>query len=291
MTWQEAVARVVEAVGHPIEVTRDGACEAATWWFVPYRWIGCAGFFVDKIDGLVTQLGSCHQPDLYFWAHDRGFRYPCDLIVEQVYDLAGTVAFLKSVLAYPEADQRPGRGWSSEALTQALGALPCRFRHQDFWFELPEFRSHASPSLFEYSLERDSGPDPKAGARRVVLTIEAFRAIAEQPDYVELLQCAHDRGVVDVIATREHHHHCCHDAIEIPRNDRKKITPEGRSLLKAAHRAVRRRQLVPCRIAEDTAAPHLIVGDRALSAPRGSEPISVDAFRLLLMSWCGTGNR
>jgi hypothetical protein len=309
MTWTEAVARVAEKIGHPIDVAPDGACESATWWFVPYGWIGCAGHFVDKVDGFVTQLGSCHRLDLCFWAHDRGFRYPCDLVVEEVHDLAGTVAFLESVLAYPEADQTPGRAWSSEALMQALSTPPRLFRHQKFWFELPKFRAHALPSLFSYRLERDSGSDPKAGAKRVLLAIEAFRAIAEQADYVELLQRAHDRGVVDVVATHEHHHHCCHDEMESPRDHRKKRTPEDRLLLKAARLVVRRRETVPCRITQpakpprnevtwpsvdeawlialNTVAPHLIVGDPVVSVPPGSELIGVEAFRLLLMSLLG----
>jgi hypothetical protein len=58
MPWTEAVARVAEELGHPIDVAPDGACEAATWWFVPFSWIGCSGFFVDKTDGFVLQLGT-----------------------------------------------------------------------------------------------------------------------------------------------------------------------------------------------------------------------------------------
>jgi hypothetical protein len=275
MTWDEALARVAAKVGHPIEVTQEGACESATWWYVPYTWIGCSGYFVDKADGLVTELGSCHPVDLDFWAHDRGFRYPCDVIIERVHDLAGTITFLQSVLAYPEANQRPRRGWSSAALTRTLSALPCRFRHQELWFQLPDFRERALPSLFEYRLERDSGPDPKPRAKRVLLTMEAFRAIAERPDDVELLQRAHDAGIVDVIATWEHYDHSCHDAIEIPRDERKKVTPEGRSLLKEARRVAKRREQVPCRIV-GAVPPHIVVG--------ATPGMDLEAFRAWLIS-------
>src|SRR5947209_19220264 len=47
MTWTEAVAAVSATLGAPIDVSPEGACEAPTWWFVPFTWIGCSGFFVD----------------------------------------------------------------------------------------------------------------------------------------------------------------------------------------------------------------------------------------------------
>lgn len=47
--------------------------ESDRWWYIPYRWIGCMGFIVNKADGSVNWLGSgvCSLSDC-FWGHDRG---------------------------------------------------------------------------------------------------------------------------------------------------------------------------------------------------------------------------
>ena len=43
----------------------------ANWWYVPYRWIGCNGFIVNKQDGYVNWLGSALTLRQCFWGHER----------------------------------------------------------------------------------------------------------------------------------------------------------------------------------------------------------------------------
>jgi hypothetical protein len=43
-----------------------------TWWYIPYRWIGCSGFIVNMNDGYVNWLGSALKLRQCFWGHERG---------------------------------------------------------------------------------------------------------------------------------------------------------------------------------------------------------------------------
>src|SRR5687768_6533534 len=43
------------------------ALEAATWWYLPYSWIGCSGFVVEKATGQVHQMGSGAGLETYLW--------------------------------------------------------------------------------------------------------------------------------------------------------------------------------------------------------------------------------
>jgi hypothetical protein len=43
-----------------------------TWWYIPYSWIGCAGFIVNMGDGYVNWLGSPFRLRQCFWGHERG---------------------------------------------------------------------------------------------------------------------------------------------------------------------------------------------------------------------------
>ena len=56
-----------------IEYDRSRVIESKDWWYIPYGWIGCFGFFVDKEDAYVDWLGSgMFTIEDCIWAHDRG---------------------------------------------------------------------------------------------------------------------------------------------------------------------------------------------------------------------------
>jgi len=53
--------------------------ENERWWHIPYGWIGCFGFIVNKSDLDVNWLGSASMSlDDCFWGHDHGVY--CDLV-------------------------------------------------------------------------------------------------------------------------------------------------------------------------------------------------------------------
>ena len=184
-------------------------CEAARWWYLPHAWIGCAGFFVDKADGAVSQLGSCHGLDLCFWAHERGFRYPCDLVVESVTDLDAATSFLAALpLDYPGSRYYPGLKYSEEAIRSGLtSSLPTRYQYQELWFELPRFCEMETSPVFRYRLELPT-TSASADAPRVLLDEQAFRVVADQPRLCDELEVAMHEGVVELMMTYRLRHTC-----------------------------------------------------------------------------------
>jgi len=52
--------------------------ETDRWWYIPFCWIGCAGFIVNKADLYVNWLGSGLGLEQCFWGHDHGVY--CDLV-------------------------------------------------------------------------------------------------------------------------------------------------------------------------------------------------------------------
>lgn len=71
MSWDDATSAVADYLGSPVDCDPAGAIEAATWWYVPYQWIGCAGFIVGKSSGDVTQLGSGLELEDWLSAYAR----------------------------------------------------------------------------------------------------------------------------------------------------------------------------------------------------------------------------
>ena len=46
--------------------------ETSRWWYIPFTWIGCAGFIINKSDLYVNWLGSILPLSVAIWGHDRG---------------------------------------------------------------------------------------------------------------------------------------------------------------------------------------------------------------------------
>lgn len=61
-----------------LDYASDKVIETARWWYIPYCWIGCAGFIVNKDDLYVNWLGSALSLEQCFWGHDHGVF--CDLV-------------------------------------------------------------------------------------------------------------------------------------------------------------------------------------------------------------------
>ena len=61
-----------------LDYAADKVIETARWWYIPYCWIGCAGFIVNKDDLYVNWLGSALSLEQCFWGHDHGVF--CDLV-------------------------------------------------------------------------------------------------------------------------------------------------------------------------------------------------------------------
>lgn len=62
----------------PLVYASDRVIETDRWWYIPFCWIGCAGFIVSKDDLYVNWLGSSLTLEQCFWGHDHGV--VCDLV-------------------------------------------------------------------------------------------------------------------------------------------------------------------------------------------------------------------
>ncbi|MDB6026183.1 MAG: hypothetical protein JWM68_2406 [Verrucomicrobiales bacterium] len=72
---EEAIRRRFSADGFrgTLKYNLAEMIEAERWWYIPYKWIGCFGFIVNKDDLYVNWLGSgLFKLELCFWGHDHG---------------------------------------------------------------------------------------------------------------------------------------------------------------------------------------------------------------------------
>lgn len=131
---------------------------SACWWYVPAGFVGCAGYLVDRADGLVHALGSCHPLDVCFWAQNRGFRARfTDFVIEEIGDLADSVG-LVSRFAWPEGAGNEVYG--TARARAALASLPARFLRHTFWFELDDLRRAEGRGVIRFTAapSRDQQP-------------------------------------------------------------------------------------------------------------------------------------
>ena len=92
----DAVAHLRKSLGEEFDLDITRVIESKDWWYIPFVWIGCRGYIVDKLNGYINQLGSCHPLDLCFWAHERNIKYVySDLTVTRINNLPATIATLK----------------------------------------------------------------------------------------------------------------------------------------------------------------------------------------------------
>jgi hypothetical protein len=71
---EDAIRRRFAAHGFrgQLEYEPGKVIETDRWWYIPFCWIGCAGFIVNKDDLYVNWLGSGLVLEKCFWGHDHG---------------------------------------------------------------------------------------------------------------------------------------------------------------------------------------------------------------------------
>lgn len=77
---EDAIRRRFAADGFRGQLEYDPVkvIETDRWWYIPFCWIGCAGFIVNKKSMYVNWLGSALSLQQCFWGHNRGVF--CDLV-------------------------------------------------------------------------------------------------------------------------------------------------------------------------------------------------------------------
>ena len=117
--------------------------ETDRWWYIPYCWIGCLGFIVNRHDLYVNWLGSGPSLEQCFWGHDRGvfndlvdFTFAQDTRMELAARLLG-----KFMHTRPNArGVLPWRAvWYRESeVPIVLSSQFPKFRRQFVWQAIPE---------------------------------------------------------------------------------------------------------------------------------------------------------
>ena len=165
-SFDDAVKRLRESLGTEFDFDVDKVVEAETWWYIPFIWLGCAGYIVDKIDGYINQLGSCHPLDLCFWAHEQNIKHKySDLTVTRVGKLPETVAAIKKMGNRSPINPIPNKSDSDGNRTKFLSeseieiriaSLPATFRNQVLWFTIPALKKACDNEEFEFVVSRGS---------------------------------------------------------------------------------------------------------------------------------------
>jgi hypothetical protein len=256
MMLEEAAMRVSEHLGAVLRIDASGdegtfdsqeALEAATWWYVPYSWIGCAGFVVEKATGQVHRMGSNAGLDTYLWAQARGLLWErADLVIDAVRDRDVAIRWLRRVVCVPTSDHHPLYGPGAEELATMLADLPLRFRAQQIGLWLPDLRAGIEAGAFACHLEPATAVPLAAGAWHVVLDVAAIRAVAADRGLCErLLDRVHERRL-EIDATwglRQLAIYGDGDPLE-----GRPLTPAQRVIVREQNRRFRQRQRVPARM-------------------------------------------
>ncbi len=144
---EDAIRRrfVAEGFRGTLKYASDQVIETERWWYIPFRWIGCMGFIVNKDDLYVNWLGSgaMHTLEKCFWGHDHGIVYD---LVDFAFSPDTDRTLAASLLArfqhmYPNA-----RGvlpiepvWYRDSeIPAALSSQFPNFRRHFVWAAIPE---------------------------------------------------------------------------------------------------------------------------------------------------------
>ena len=155
---EDAIKRRFAADGFcgTLEYDPDKVIETDRWWYIPYCWIGCNGFIVNKDDLYVNWLGSAIGRDLSFWGHDRGIYHALvDFTFADDTD-TGLVAALLSRFKHmnpDEAGESPEEPeWYGKSEIQAAisDSFPT-FSRQFVWYALPELKDACEKNGLQFS--------------------------------------------------------------------------------------------------------------------------------------------
>lgn len=126
MSLQEAESLVSGHIGRPLvyqfdneefEYNRGGILVSDELYYIPYTWIGCAGYIVERATATVVALGSGIAVETQIWAWYRGLTNVNDLEILAVHDLAELESLLREVM---------GNWRFRTEVAPRLAVLPCR---------------------------------------------------------------------------------------------------------------------------------------------------------------------
>lgn len=150
-----AFRRHLGSAGFEGEVSykQDAVMESALWWYIPFYWIGCAGFIVEKADGAVNWLGSAHPLRLCFWAHNRGlWARTTDITIHLMSKTPETRELvLELVRVGPKGIF--DRELAELEVDRLYSNLPAQLNRKDIWLFIDRIESRVAKGEFEFTAE------------------------------------------------------------------------------------------------------------------------------------------
>lgn len=162
----DAVAHPQKSLNTEFEFNDDEVVESENWWYIPFVWLGCGGYIIDKLDGYINRLGPGQPLDLCFWAHEHDIKYSySDLTVTKITNLTETIVTLKRLgnrsAINPIPNKSDDSGNRTKFLTDSdiedhLASLPATFENQILWYTIRALKKSADAGDFEFAVTRGS---------------------------------------------------------------------------------------------------------------------------------------
>lgn len=142
---------------HTITYKDEDLLESEHWWYVPYRWIGCAGFFVDKLDLYVDWLGSGAIMDLdnILWGHNHGII--CDLVD---FEFAPNTPRESAGILFTHVPAVDENYWDPSLVPDVFAAQFPMFRRHFVWSAIPMIRAAYDQGLRFSCVRHTHNPPP-----------------------------------------------------------------------------------------------------------------------------------
>lgn len=157
---EDAIRRHLKKPAHPLHYDPALLVETERWWYIPYGWIGCGGFIVDKHDLAINELGSALSLEDSFWGHDHGI--VCDPV--DFTFTADIKPHWNTVWDIVDRFQRPlprfyllGRDYDfypAEDVRPAIIAQFPTFRAHFVWYAIPILRAAVEARAVSFYAER-----------------------------------------------------------------------------------------------------------------------------------------
>jgi len=135
------------------------------WWYIPFSWIGCFGFIVDRRDGYVDRLSSGLMTlSDCFWGHNRGiicdpidFTFTPEVSASEETILSLVKIFRRCVRTTPGGDLDYVR-YSIEDAREAIKTRFPTFKFHYAWAAIPELREATGRGLVSFHAESATEP-------------------------------------------------------------------------------------------------------------------------------------
>jgi hypothetical protein len=152
-TADSALRRFLVSVDFKSEIdyAPDAVMESAQWWYIPFRWIGCSGFIVEKADGAVDWLGSGYPMRLWFWAHNRGLWGDTTDITILAMSKAPEVRDLVLDLVRVGPNGSFNRELAEAEVDRIYSNLPAQLNGKEIWLFLRQIEAISAKGEFEFT--------------------------------------------------------------------------------------------------------------------------------------------